>query len=138
MWLLRGRPPGVGAILDAPISVVPEDAERLGCVLPYAVGAYRCEYADDFNRFAPPPTPGERVQPFVTTEHDVYLVPGLFTQPAIAAFSAGHRGVRFVARCRVRLLARVPTPRIRFQPTDGWDDSKDPAWLAEPVSCVAE
>jgi hypothetical protein len=139
LFLSRGATPHVGAVLEAPITVTPDDKGRLGCELGRAIGTYRCAYRDDEAPWAPAPAPKDLVQPFVTTERAFYLVPGLFDAPAVRThLERQYSGERFTARCQLRLIERVPDFKFRFHVTDPWNVPTEPAWLGEPVSCVVE
>jgi hypothetical protein len=73
----------------------------------------------------------------MTTERALYLVPGLFEQPAVATYVSRHvEGARFTARCKLRLVEMVDDYELRFRRDSPWGKGQ-PAWVAEPVSCVA-
>ncbi|HEX7672364.1 MAG TPA: hypothetical protein VF395_22375 [Polyangiaceae bacterium] len=139
LFLSRGRMPRIGTVLEAPITVTPADQPNLGCELGRAVGTYRCAYRDDETPFRPPPAPHDLVQPFLTTERALYLVPGLFDAPAVRThLERQYSGARFTARCQLRLVERVLDFKFRFHVTDPWVTPKEPSWVGEPLSCVVE
>jgi hypothetical protein len=140
LWFAsRGSPIGRGDVVDVAVTVVPEDATRLSCEQAWAFERYSCEYEAGARRFSPPPAPEDRIQPFVSLDRAVYLVPGLFAEAHVAKLaSAIPRTQRFTARCKLRLLARTHDARIRFQQGADWEAPKEPLWIAAPESCITE
>jgi hypothetical protein len=140
LWFaFQGSPVGRGDVVETALTVVPDDATRLSCEQPWAWESYRCEFTEGEHRFSPPPEPEKRIQPFVSLDRVVYLVPGLFSEPHVAKFAATvPRSHRFTVRCRIRLLTRTHDARIRFDPSGAWETPKESLWIAEPVSCVSE
>ena len=77
------------------------------------------------------------IAPYMTTERTLYLIPGLFEQPEVLSYVSRHvEGARFTARCKLRLVERVDDYELRFRSDSPWGKGQ-PAWVAEPVSCVA-
>ncbi len=139
LFEVRGGSPHPGDLVDAPISLVPNDRFALECSLPLPVGRYRCAYTDGVTPSTPPPTDADRLAPYVTTARGLFLVPGLFQVPSVRLFAARVPPTqRFVARCKLRLVQQVPGAATRFRPTDGWGKETAPVWVAEPASCEPE
>jgi len=136
LWLVKNRAVGPGHVVEEPITLVPEDHGRLACMRERSVGRYSCEYrARALGRDASLHK-ADILAPYMTTERALYLVPGLFEQPAVAAYVSRHvEGARFTARCKLRLIEMVNDYELRFRGDSPWGKGQ-PAWVAEPVSCV--
>jgi hypothetical protein len=135
LWLVKSSL-GPGVVVEEPITLVPEDRGALACMRQRPVGRYACEYRTDDGGRAPSVRPADVIAPYLTTERVLYLIPGLFEEPAVSAFVSRHiAGARFTARCKLRLLERVDDYEIRFRSDTPWGKGQ-PAWVAEPVSCV--
>ncbi|HEY4188337.1 MAG TPA: hypothetical protein VGP07_24905 [Polyangia bacterium] len=141
LWSWRGKVGGAKPV-DAPITLVTSDREDLACALDRAIGKYKCEFSAPGQRWSDAPAAKDRLAPYFTVDRQLYLVPGLFEQPALAARyqSESPQGRprdklrRFVARCKLRLVEKVDGLKTRwlvggnFGPSDG-------AWVAEPEDC---
>jgi hypothetical protein len=138
----RGRR-GAHAILDVPITLVTSDRDDLGCAFSTNVGAYRCEVETDGTAWPEPPAPKDRLAPYYSEERRLFLIPGLFEQPAIAERfrqedPTGRRREslrRFSARCKLRLVQQVEGFKVRWLHDDSWHDS-GAAWVAEASDCA--
>lgn len=142
----RGRPPEAGSTLMADITLVTVDRHRLSCALSRPVGPYRCGFATPEKGAQPVDVPeARRLAPYVTTDRILYLVPGLFQQPALLAHyeaeranrTPHHKPKRFIARCEVRLLERIDRFYTRWARNGKWATS-GPAWVVEPLDCKVE
>lgn len=139
LWSARGGGPQSGDLVEAPITLVPGDRSTLECALERPVGRYRCAYRDAHTLASPPPSPADVIQPYVTTSRALFLVPGLFEVLSVRLFVARiSPDRRFVARCKLRLIAPVSGFQTRFRREDAWDAAREPTWVAEPVSCEPE
>ena len=141
LWSWRGNVTGPKDV-DAPITLITSDREDLACALNRAVGKYRCEFRGPGQVWPDAPAAKERLAPYFTTDRQLYLLPGLFEQPALADRyrTEPPRGLprdhlrRFVARCKLHLIEKVDGLQTRwlagstFGPSDG-------AWVAEPRDC---
>jgi hypothetical protein len=142
LWDWRGNVTAPGKPVDAPITLVTSDREDLACAYGGSVGHYRCELEAAGKPWPTPPPARDRLAPYFTTGRQMYLIPGLFEQPALAARYASERpgGVpreklrRFVAHCQLRLVERIEHFQTRWLAGGNFNDS-DSAWVAEPVSC---
>jgi hypothetical protein len=134
--MARGTPARTGTEYDIGVTLVAADRTGLACVLPWSYERYRCAFQAENAAFQPPPTEAERLQPFVTLDREVYLLGGLFADPAVTAHLArASAGERFVTNCRVRFVRRALGVKLRFSGSDPWHDPKEPVWLAIPVKC---
>jgi hypothetical protein len=133
---------GKDTTLDVPITLVTSDRDDLGCAFSSSVGGYRCEAKADGAHWPEPPVPKDRLAPYYSEDRRLFLIPGLFEQPAIAARfreedPTGRRREslrRFSARCKLRLVQRADGFKVRWLRDDSWHDS-GPAWVAEATDC---
>jgi hypothetical protein len=147
LWRSRGKVDRAGLVVDAPITLITSDRENLGCALPRWVGRYRCEFQSPKRPWPAPLPHGDLLAPYDTEQHatvqqQMFLIPGLFEQPSLAARYAKEppegvprdRLVRFVAHCKLRLVERVDEFQARWSRDWPWGPQAG-VWVAEPVSC---
>jgi hypothetical protein len=145
LWNWRGRVNQVGLVVEAPITLVTSDRENLSCALDDVVGRLRCRFRAPGRPWPDDLPPSELLAPYVTLDRHMYLVPGLFEQPAIAARYTlespkdvpPERLRRFVARCKLRLVERVERFQARWSEHSNFGPQNG-AWVAEPISCTVE
>jgi len=144
-WLLfslRGHLPRANDVVEAPITLITSDREDLGCAADRAFGRYRCEYQAADRRWPAPPTAAEQLAAYYTEDRRMFLIPGLFEQPALAARYAqeppNHISRdslhRFTARCKLRLLEKTEEFQVRWVRGKDWSPGSA-AWVAEPIEC---
>jgi hypothetical protein len=144
-WLLfslRGHLPSANDVIDAPITLITSDREDLGCAAERFFGRYRCEYRAADRRWPAPPAPAEQLAGYYTEDRRMFLIPGLFEQPALAARyaqeSPNHTSRdslrRFTAQCKLRLLERTEGFQVRWVRGQDWSPGTT-AWVAEPIEC---
>ncbi len=140
LFSLRGHPPAAGSLVEAALTLITADRDDLSCALSADIGRYRCRF---HRPGGPPASAGAGVlQPFVSLDGVMYLVPDLFAQPALAARywqepPAGKSRQalrRFTASCRLRLLRQVDAVYVRFGPAAAWGPVPS-LWVAEALSC---
>lgn len=144
LWSWRGKSASQRTI-DAPITLVTSDREDLACAYPKAVGEYRCEYPSPGQAWPKPPAAKDKLAPYFTTDRQMFLIPGLFEQPALAARyrsepPAGKRRDqlhRFTARCRLHLIQKVEGFETRWMLTAGFGPG-DSAWVATAENCTVQ
>ena len=149
LWGYRGdpskAPPPVlqaGRVLDAPITLVTADRNDLACAMPKDIQGYGCAWTDSATRNPSQPAADHLVAPYLTTTGQTYLVAGLFEQPSVAKRYERERPEgrkreelrRFVAQCKLRLIAESPEVRLQFAPSSPWSDPTR-AWIAVPEDC---
>jgi hypothetical protein len=128
--------------VPAAITLITSDREDLACGMDRSVGAWRCGFSASGEARNPPAAGEDVLAPYLTVSRAMFLVPGLFDQPALAARYRAEppAGVarsnlrRFVASCRLRLRERVRTVSVRWERTAEWQPASD-AWVADVVGC---
>jgi hypothetical protein len=142
-----GRPKGPGSVVTEPITLISSDRDELACAASRTFGRYRCEF-DSGGAARPAPVPdAERLVPVFTVERQMYLVPNLFSQSAVAArcnaeppAGRSHDALkRFTARCELKLLERVGGAafEVRWQRGDKFGQGLS-AWVAEVIGCKVD
>jgi hypothetical protein len=139
LFLDRGRTPRKGTVLELVVTAVPVDLQRLQCRLPRPINDHRCAYRDDQTPWLPPPSERNLIRPFVSIEHTLYLMSGLFDDENVkTTVQQRMPDSRFTARCKSRLLDLVSDAKVRFRFTDPWGPEGEPVWVAEVISCKIE
>jgi hypothetical protein len=141
LWNVRGRGPRAGDVVDAPLTLTTADRDQLACALDRPVGPWRCA----FTASGQPAGVSRPLAPYLTTTRALYLIPGLFEQPALAARLREEPPEdrppeslrRFVALCRVRLREPVDAVRVRWASRSAFGP-EERAWAAEPLDCKVE
>lgn len=144
LWSWHGKTAGQKTV-DAPITLVTSDREDLACALGKAVGQYKCEFRAAGQPWPEAPAAKDKLAPYFTTNRQMFLIPGLFEQPALAAryHSEPPTGKprdqlkRFVAHCQLHLVEKVDAFQTRWM-TNGVFGPADGAWVAEPHDCKIE
>ena len=144
-WLLfnlRGHLPGANDVIDAPITLVSSDRDDLGCAADRSFGRYRCEYQAADRRWPTPPAPADQLAAYYSEDRRMFLIPGLFEQPELAARYAQESSTRvprdslprFTAQCKLRLQEKTDRFQLRWLRGEGWYPGSA-AWVAEPIEC---
>jgi hypothetical protein len=149
LWSTRGkiarRPPlAPGVEIEAPITLVASDRDDLACSIEREVNGLHCAFAaPERSRSS-----GDRrllVAPYLTLDRELYLIAGLFEQPAVRARAERDRALttnrdaqpRFTAHCRLELVELVRDVRTRWSPSGPWSPPSE-AWVARPSNCRIE
>jgi len=144
LWSWRGKTAAQKTV-DAPITLITSDREDLACALGKAVGQYKCQFRAAGQPWPEAPSDKDKLAPYFTTDRQLFLIPGLFEQPALAARYKSEPPAgkprdqlkRFVARCRLRLVEKVEGFQTRWM-SDANFGPADSAWVAEPEDCKIE
>jgi hypothetical protein len=137
LFAVRGHAAGAGDVVDAPLTLIPSDRDQLACAIDHPVGAFRCAFLASGAPAEPAVAKEGLLAPYMTTERVMYLIPGLFEQPAFSNYFSLHHGDgRFTMDCKLRLVSFEANYRVRFRPSDDWGNGAA-AWVAAPVSCKA-
>ena len=146
LWGLARRVNQVGLVVDAPITLITSDRENLSCALYDVVGRLRCRFRAPGRPWPDSVPPTDLLAPYVTLDHHMYLVPGLFEQPAILARYAPESP-------KDRSPGPPPSVRGALQTPIGeegrgvsgalvgaleFPGRRMGTWVAEPISCTVE
>jgi hypothetical protein len=146
MILFMRREPTTGAaagsVVNADITLVTSDKNDVDCMGPKGLAAYHCGFTD-----AKTPFQVEeklKLRPYFTVDRRLFLVPGLFQQPAIDQRAQSEppnkprdQLKRFTARCRLKVLGEIDNVRYRWLQNAEWSTPAK-VQVAEPSDCKIE
>jgi hypothetical protein len=115
---------------SADITLVTADRADLDCASPAIIDGFRCGFADPTHRVEIPE--GKRLQPVLTRGRHMFLIPGLFAEPAISARYKSEppdkprdQLKRFTAICHMRSVGQLTGVRTRWSTDGAWTDPQD-------------
>ena len=140
VWMAWGRGSG-GTVLGA-ITLVTSDRDDLACASDKAVGRYRCEFRAPGTPWPDAPAPADRLAGYYTVDQKLYVIPGLFEQPALAKryaeeeqrHLARDQRPRFVVNCQLKLVDHLKDFQTRWLKNGEWGHQDD-APVAIPSDC---
>jgi hypothetical protein len=119
-----------GSTVSADITLITSDRADVDCAAATGIGEYRCGFSDENM-----PWNGDeakKLKPFYTTDRHLYLVPGLFLQPALQErFKAEppdkprDQLKRFTAKCELKILGKIGGVRVRWLATGTWSNPEE-------------
>jgi hypothetical protein len=131
-----------GSTVAADITLITSDRADVDCSAAGGVGAYRCGFSDENL-----PWHGDeqnKLKPYYTADRHLYLVPGLFLQPAVQARFKSEppdkpRDLlkRFTAKCNLKIAGKVGGVRVRWLSTGAWSNPEE-VEVATVVDCKVE
>ena len=147
LWNIRGTPSQgepvmkPGAIVHAPITLVTVDRDILVCAMKEGIKGNKCLFSAPGQPADPVPDADKTLAHVLTTERVLFLVAGLFEQPAVRERyqqeppqSKSREGLkRFTADCKLKLLGEVDA-QLQWAPDDPWSPPTR-VWAAVPVKC---
>ncbi len=128
--------------VDASITLVTSDRDDLACASEQSFGRYRCEFRAPGVAWPDPPAPADRLAPYYTVDQKLYVIPGLFEQPPLAARYASEeprklpreQRARFAAACRLNVIGQIRNVQTRWLKTGEWG-KQDEAPVAVATDC---
>ena len=138
LWWWRAGHSGV----DASISLVTSDHDDLACASEQTFGRYRCEFKAPGVPWPNPPAAADRLAGYYTVEQKLYVIPGLFEQPALAArYTAEEpkkvprdQRPRFSAACQLKVTDQMRNFQTRWLKNGDWGH-QDEAPVAIASDC---
>ncbi len=143
VWAVVGRGgSGRGGTVRAEITLVTTDRDDLACASDKSVGQYRCEFRAPGSPWPNAPAAADRLAGYFTVDQKLYVIPGLFEQPALAKRYADEeqrhlardQRPRFVASCQLKLVDHLKDFQTRWLKTGEWNHQDD-AWVATASDC---
>ena len=132
-----------GEVLDADITLVTADRKDLDCVASDEVEGYGCGYSDE--KTARKLDESKKLRPYMTLDRQMYLIPGLFLEPAIAARYKSEppdkprdQLRRFTAKCKVKIVGKLDAVRLRWSPGAPWTPKSDNVRVGTVSGCGIE
>ena len=134
------RAPGGHRRLDH--ALITTDRDDLACASEQRFGRYRCEFRAPGVPWPDPPAPADRLVGFFTVDQQLYVIPGLFEQPALAARYASDESrklspdqrQRFAAACQLNVTGHLRNFQTRWLKTGDWGH-QDEAPVATASDC---
>lgn len=135
----------VGSVLDVSITLVTTDVAELACASDAEVAGAKCQFDAYGALRTPDERPAARAElfaPYMTTDNVLFLVRGMFAEPAVAkrlvdeppgSLPKGEQ-VRFVAACKLTLEGRVTELGVRWEKGAAFGP-REPAWAGRVSEC---
>ena len=137
----------LGAVIDAPITLVSADKTDLACAFDKEVLGYRCAFTNKTDATAGLDTNNAEqrkklLAPYMTVDNTMFLIPGLFEDPSVDERwrDEGMKRIprdkqeRFTAQCNVTLREEVDGVLVRWAPTKDWEGPHK-VWVGEASDC---
>jgi hypothetical protein len=142
LWTWRGKWNQPGMTMSATITLVTSDREDLACAFDRRIAGYRCGFQGTTEPWQDPPATAQTLAPYMTVNRQMYLLPALFAQPAVAARYQQEPPAnvpraqlkRFEVICTLKLREKVDQFKVRWERSGSWG-SAGAAWVAEPSDC---
>jgi hypothetical protein len=134
-----GTPSGAVA---ADITLITSDRADVDCSAATGIAAYRCGFSDENM-----PWHGDeqnKLKPYYTADRHLYLIPGLFLQPAVQERFKKEppdkpRDLlkRFTAKCNLKIAGKVGGVRVRWLATGTWGNPEE-VEVATVIDCKVD
>lgn len=120
----------IGQNIDVSLTLVSTDAKALACASADEIDGRHCELesSSPVKAWSKPlskelPIEARVLAPYKTTEDVMFLIPGLFHEPALIerlkidppVFGVEH--ARFTANCKMRIVGKMPKVTVRWAPS---------------------
>jgi hypothetical protein len=135
-------PNAIGNTVAAEITLITSDRADVDCAAATGIEPYRCGFSDESL-----PWHGDeknKLKPYYTTDRHLYLVPGLFLEPAVQDRFKSEppdrpRDLlkRFTARCNLKIIGKVGGVKVRWLATGTWSNPEE-VEVATVVDCKVE
>jgi hypothetical protein len=132
-----------GDVVDANITLITADRKDLDCAATEGLKGYRCGFSDEKT----PRTVDEkhRLRSYLTLDRELYLIPGLFLEPAIEGRykteppdKPRNQLRRFTAKCKVKIVGELDDVRLRWSPGAPWTPKSNDVRVATVSACGIE
>ena len=124
-----GSDSGVGSTSSGDLTLVNADRNELECAAAKGVESYQCGFADENQ--ARSVEEAKKLRPFMTIDRHLYLIPGLFLEPAISQrYNAEppdkqrNDQKRFTAKCKIKVVGELDNVKLRWSPSGTWEPPK--------------
>ncbi len=119
----------VGSTVAGDLTLVNADRNELECMAANGLKDYQCGFIDD--KQTRQLQEGNKLRPYMTVDRQLYLIPGLFLEPAIAQRYNSEpankpRGElkRFTAKCTIKVVGELADVKLRWAPDGTWEAPK--------------
>ena len=114
----------------AAITLVTSDRNDLDCVASGGVESFRCGYSSETATW--PGDEQNKLKPYFTLDRHLYLIPGLFLEPAVAKRFQSElpnkpreQLKRFTANCQIKVVGKLKGVRTRWLSSATWSNPED-------------
>jgi hypothetical protein len=114
----------------ADITLVTSDRTDVDCVSLKGVRGYYCGYSNEIATWQGDEQ--NKLKPYYTTDRHLYLVPGLFLEPAIRVRYQSElpnkpreQLKRFTAHCQIKVIDKLPGVRVHWIANSAWSDPQE-------------
>jgi hypothetical protein len=118
-----------GATPPGDLTLQTADRDELDCSATAGIQNYQCGFIDE--KQTRNVEERQKLRPFMTGDRTLYLIPGLFLDPAInQRYNAEPPKVprdqlkRFTAKCTIKILGELDGVKLRWSPTGTWEPPK--------------
>jgi len=136
------EPSTPGSTVSADITLITSDRNDVDCAAAAGIDKYHCGYTDE--SMAWKGEEKDKLRPYYTTDRHLYLIPGLFLQPALEARYKSEppdkpRDMlkRFTAKCELKILGKVGGVKVRWLATGTWGNPEE-VEAATVIDCKVE
>ncbi len=119
----------VGSTVNGDLTLVTADRNELECAAANGVQNYQCGFVDE--KQARTLDEKMKLRPYMTVDRQLYLIPGLFLEPAIQQRFNTEPPTkpraelkRFTAKCKIKVVGELDGVKLRWQPDGAWDAPK--------------
>ena len=121
--------PAVGSTTTGDLTLVTADRNELECAAANGFQNYHCGFADE--KQARQVEERQKLRPFMTVDRQLYLIPGLFLEPAISQRYNSEPPnkprpelKRFTAKCTIKVVGELDGVKLRWAPEGTWEPAK--------------
>jgi hypothetical protein len=114
----------------AAITLVTADRTDLDCVAAKGIQGFHCGYSSEITNWQGDEQ--NKLKPYYTLDRHLYLVPGLFLEPAIAKRYQAElpnkpreQLKRFTANCQIKVIGKLAGVRTHWQANNAWSNPED-------------
>ncbi len=135
----------VGQDIEVSITLVTTDSKTLSCASQEVVANRHCEFDGKKQRWTYPPDqrpgPQEVLAPYKTTDDQLFLIPGLFTEPTLKRRlevdppTTNGEHARFVANCKLHIEGKVSRMFTRWHTNGDWGEANN-GWVGTVSGCT--
>lgn len=111
----------------AAITLVTADRTDLDCVASKPIQGFHCGYSSEATTWQADEQ--NKLRPYYTLDRHLYLIPGLFLEPAIAKRYQSElpnkpreQLKRFTANCQIKVVGKLAGARTHWVPNSAWSD----------------
>jgi hypothetical protein len=115
---------------SAAITLVTSDRADLDCVSRKGIQGYNCGFSTEIISWQGDEQ--NKLKPYYTVDRHLYLIPGLFLDPAVAkrlqaepSNKPREQLKRFTARCQIKVIGKLTGVRTRWLVNTAWSNPED-------------